>query len=57
MLTIRAKNICPYTVSLEMHEESVPDEVDVGSLDSGDDYAGESDPYAGEDDGYAGGDD
>ena len=39
------------------YEESVPDEVDVGSLDSGDDYAGESDPYAGEDDGYAGGDD
>ena len=31
-------------------------QVDAGSSDSGDDYAGQSDPYAGEDDGYAGGD-
>ena len=30
---------------------------DEGSIDSGDDYAGESDEYAGTDDGYAGGDD
>ena len=30
---------------------------DIGPIDSGDDYAGQSDPYAGEDDGYAGGED